>query len=91
MFLSQLVIAEVQQGVVARPRYVYTNNIIILTLTDDLFIAISHLRYLETVDDQLEMRLKAAKTEVHPLRNVSEALMLSTTMHAVAVPPRRLF
>jgi hypothetical protein len=40
--------------------------------------ATSHLRYLETVKDQLENRLKSAETEVHRLRNVNEALMLGT-------------
>ncbi|KAF8899182.1 hypothetical protein BD779DRAFT_65863 [Infundibulicybe gibba] len=40
--------------------------------------ATSHLRYLETVKDQLEMRLKSAEAEVHRLRNVNEALMLGT-------------
>jgi hypothetical protein len=46
--------------------------------------ATGHLRYLETVKEQLEMRLKAAEAEVHRLRNVNEALMLSTARHAVA-------
>ncbi|KAJ8457233.1 hypothetical protein ONZ45_g4196 [Pleurotus djamor] len=40
--------------------------------------ATNHLRYLETVKDQLENRLKAAETEVHRLRSVNEALMLGT-------------
>jgi len=40
--------------------------------------ATSHLRYLDTVKDQLEIRLKAAETEVHRLRSVNEALMLGT-------------
>lgn len=61
---------------IARPHYIYTNNYIILTLADDLFVAISHPRYLKTVKDQLEMRLK---TEVHCLRNINEALVLSTS------------
>lgn len=38
--------------------------------------ATGHIRYLETVKDQLEMRLKSAEAEVHRLRNVNEALML---------------
>jgi hypothetical protein len=46
--------------------------------------ATGHLRYLETVKEQLEMRLKSAEAEVHRLRNVNEALMLSTARHAVA-------
>ncbi|RDB28772.1 hypothetical protein Hypma_015980 [Hypsizygus marmoreus] len=46
--------------------------------------ATSHLRYLDTVREQLENRLKTAEAEVHRLRNVNEALMLSTTRHAVA-------
>jgi hypothetical protein len=45
--------------------------------------ATGHLRYLETVKEQLEMRLKAAEAEVHRLRNVNEALMLSTARHTV--------
>ncbi|KAF9469709.1 hypothetical protein BDZ94DRAFT_1278880 [Collybia nuda] len=53
--------------------------------------ATGHLRYLETVKDQLEMRLKAAETEVHRLRNVNEALMLSTARHAVATAPQASF
>lgn len=40
--------------------------------------ATSHIRYLETVKEQLEMRLKSAEAEVHRLRNVNEALMLGT-------------
>jgi hypothetical protein len=48
--------------------------------------ATSHLRYLETVKDQLENRLKSAESEVHRLRNVNEALMLGTAnqRHATA-------
>jgi hypothetical protein len=46
--------------------------------------ATSHLRYLDTVREQLENRLKAAEAEVHRLRNVNEALMLNTTRHAMA-------
>jgi hypothetical protein len=38
--------------------------------------ATGHLRYLETVKEQLEIRLKTAEAEVHRLRNVNEALML---------------
>lgn len=50
--------------------------------------AIGRLRYLETIKDQLEMRIKSAK----PSRpsNVNEALMLSTTRHTVAGAPRHL-
>jgi len=46
--------------------------------------ATSHLRYLDTVREQLENRLKAAEAEVHRLRNVNEALMLNTTRHGAA-------
>ena len=46
-------------------------------------LATSHLRYLDTVREQLENRLKAAEAEVHRLRNVNEALMLNTTRHAM--------
>ncbi|GLB35741.1 putative helix loop helix domain containing protein [Lyophyllum shimeji] len=45
--------------------------------------ATSHLRYLDTVREQLEARLKAAEQEVHRLRNVNEALMLGTARHNV--------
>ncbi|KAF5319046.1 hypothetical protein D9611_012682 [Ephemerocybe angulata] len=38
--------------------------------------ATSHIRSLETVKEQLELRLKSAEAEVHRLRNVSEAFML---------------
>jgi hypothetical protein len=47
--------------------------------------ATSHIRYLETIKDQLEVRFKSAEQEVHRLRNVNEALMLGTARHAV--PP----
>jgi hypothetical protein len=40
--------------------------------------ATGHIRYLETVKEQLELRLKSAEAEVHRLRNVNEALMLGT-------------
>lgn len=46
--------------------------------------ATSHLRYLDTVREQLENRLKSAEAEVHRLRSVNEALMLNTTRHAMA-------
>ncbi|KAF8167438.1 hypothetical protein B0H34DRAFT_669889 [Crassisporium funariophilum] len=39
--------------------------------------ATSHIKYLEAVKDQLEVRLKGADHEVHRLRNVNEALMLN--------------
>lgn len=50
--------------------------------------ATSHIRYLETVKEQLEMRLKSAEAEVHRLRNVNEALMLGTAgqRHAATGP-----
>jgi len=48
--------------------------------------ATTHIRYLDTVRDQLEARLKAAESEVHRLRSVNEALMLGTAeqRHAAA-------
>ncbi|KAF9015751.1 hypothetical protein BDQ17DRAFT_1386429 [Cyathus striatus] len=48
--------------------------------------ATSHIRYLETVKEQLEIRLKSTEAEVNRLRNVNEALMLGTAnqrAHAV--------
>jgi hypothetical protein len=39
--------------------------------------ATSHIKYLEAVKDQLEIRLKGSEHEVHRLRNVNEALMLN--------------
>jgi len=38
--------------------------------------ATAHIRYIDTVREQLELRLKSAEAEVHRLRNVNEALML---------------
>ncbi|KAF8079057.1 hypothetical protein FPV67DRAFT_1663712 [Lyophyllum atratum] len=49
--------------------------------------ATSHLRYLDTVREQLEARLKSAEQEVHRLRNVNEALMLGTARHTVPTVP----
>ncbi|KAF8665250.1 hypothetical protein AX16_000272 [Volvariella volvacea WC 439] len=46
--------------------------------------ATSHIRYVETCRDQLELRLKAAEAEVIRLRNVNEALMLSTANQRAA-------
>jgi hypothetical protein len=48
--------------------------------------ATTHIRYLDTVRDQLEARLKGAEAEVHRLRSVNEALMLGTAeqRHAAA-------
>jgi chromosome segregation ATPase len=48
--------------------------------------ATTHLKYLDTVKNQLEVRLKAAEAEVHRLRSVNEALMLGTAeqRHAAA-------
>jgi hypothetical protein len=49
--------------------------------------ATGHLRYLETVKEQLEIRLKTAEAEVHRLRNVNEALMLgAANQRQTAVP-----
>jgi len=45
--------------------------------------ATSHLRYLDSVREQLENKLRQAETEVQRLRNVNEALMLNTTRHAI--------
>ncbi|TFK26813.1 hypothetical protein FA15DRAFT_259318 [Coprinopsis marcescibilis] len=46
--------------------------------------ATGHIRYLETLRDQLELRLKSAEAEVHRLRNVNEALMLGAASRAQA-------
>ncbi|KAG6851359.1 hypothetical protein H0H93_005757 [Arthromyces matolae] len=43
--------------------------------------ATSHLKYLDTMKNRLENQLKAAEQEVHRLRSVNEALMLSTARH----------
>ncbi|EKM84007.1 hypothetical protein AGABI1DRAFT_110609 [Agaricus bisporus var. burnettii JB137-S8] len=48
--------------------------------------ATSHIRYLETVKEQLEMRLKAAETEVHRLRGLNETLMLNSAQRQIAGP-----
>lgn len=40
--------------------------------------ATSHLRYLDSVREQLENKLRMAEAEVQRLRNVNEALMLNT-------------
>lgn len=45
--------------------------------------ATSHLRYLDSVREQLETKLRMAETEVQRLRNVNEALMLNTARHAM--------
>ncbi|KAG6874426.1 hypothetical protein C0995_015162 [Termitomyces sp. Mi166 len=47
--------------------------------------ATSHLKYLESMKTRLESQLKAAEQEVHRLRSVNEALMLSTARHTA--PP----
>jgi len=46
--------------------------------------ATSHIKYLEAVKEQLEVRLKSADHEVHRLRNVNEALMLNRAGAALA-------
>ncbi|KXN88905.1 hypothetical protein AN958_06775 [Leucoagaricus sp. SymC.cos] len=46
--------------------------------------ATSHIRYLETVKEQLETRLKAAETEVHRLRGLNETLMLNSAQRQIA-------
>ncbi|KAJ3502803.1 hypothetical protein NLJ89_g8722 [Agrocybe chaxingu] len=48
--------------------------------------ATSHIKYLEAVKDQLEIRLKGADHEVHRLRNVNEALMLNRAGAANMAP-----
>jgi len=47
--------------------------------------ATGHIRYLETVKESLEQRLKAAEAEVHRLRNVNEALMLGAASQRAQV------
>lgn len=46
--------------------------------------ATSHIRYLETVKEQLENRLKAAEAEVHRLRGLNETLMLNSAQRQIA-------
>jgi hypothetical protein len=55
--------------------------------------ATSHLRYLDTVREQLENRLKSAEAEVHRLRSVNEALMLNAARQPMAatVAPQPAF
>lgn len=48
--------------------------------------AVSHIKYLEAVKEQLEVRLKGADHEVHRLRNVNEALMLNRAGAATLAP-----
>jgi hypothetical protein len=48
--------------------------------------ATSHIKYLEAVKDQLEVRLKGADHEVHRLRTVNEALMLNRAGAAPLAP-----
>jgi hypothetical protein len=48
--------------------------------------AVSHIKYLEAVKEQLEVRLKGADHEVHRLRNVNEALMLNRAGAATLGP-----
>lgn len=54
------------------------------TLADFFFLATSHIRYLETVKEQLETRLKAAENEVHRLRGLNETLMLNSAQRQIA-------
>jgi hypothetical protein len=54
--------------------------------TNIRYLATSHIRYLETVKEQLEMRLKAAETEVHRLRGLNETLMLNSAQRQIAGP-----
>ncbi|KAF5352443.1 hypothetical protein D9756_005845 [Leucocoprinus leucothites] len=46
--------------------------------------ATSHIRYLETVKEQLETRLKAAEQEVVRLRTLNETLMLNSAQRQIA-------
>ncbi|KAF8624220.1 hypothetical protein AX15_005986 [Amanita polypyramis BW_CC] len=46
--------------------------------------ATSHIRYLESVNEQLEKRLQIAEAEVNRLRNVNETLMINTAKRAAA-------
>jgi len=46
--------------------------------------ATSHIRYLESVNDQLEKRLQIAEAEVNRLRSVNETLMINTAKRAAA-------
>jgi uncharacterized pyridoxal phosphate-containing UPF0001 family protein len=51
-------------------------------------LATTHIRYLDTVRDQLEARLKAAESEVHRLRSSVTLLHISkhsflTSIHRV--------
>jgi hypothetical protein len=49
------------------------------------FLATSHIRYLENVNEQLEKRLQIAEAEVNRLRSVNETLMINTAKRAAAV------
>ena len=49
-------------------------------------LATGHIRYLETVKEQLELRLKSAEAEVHRLRNVNEASCWALPHSAPRVP-----
>jgi len=54
-----------------------------------LFLAASHIKYLDAVKNRLEAQLKVAEDEVNRLRNVNEVLMIGTAnqrMHAVGGP-----
>jgi len=46
--------------------------------------ATSHIRYLESVNEQLEKRLQIAEAEVNRLRSVNETLMINTAKRAAA-------
>ncbi|PFH52308.1 hypothetical protein AMATHDRAFT_140532 [Amanita thiersii Skay4041] len=46
--------------------------------------ATGHIRYLESVNEQLEKRLQIAEAEVIRLRNVNETLMINTAKRAAA-------
>lgn len=46
--------------------------------------ATGHIRYLETVKEQLETRLKAAEVEVNRLRSLNETLMLNSAQRQIA-------
>ncbi|KAF8640824.1 hypothetical protein AX17_000473 [Amanita inopinata Kibby_2008] len=46
--------------------------------------ATGHIRYLESVNEQLEKRLQIAEAEVNRLRSVNETLMINTAKRAAA-------
>jgi hypothetical protein len=49
--------------------------------------ATTHIKFLESTQAQLTMRLNQAEAETHRLRQVNETLMLSAAEHRVSAPP----